>query len=376
MRIGFDAKRVFHNFRGLGNYSRTLISGLDKYYPKDELYLFTPDFSDKTWIKNHLDLKVITPEKSFFKRFPTLWRSIFLGQDLLKYDLDIYHGLSHEIPPFIEKQNIKKVVTIHDLLFLRYPENFPWIDRQVYKWKFSSSCHRADLIVAICEQTKKDIIEFLNIPQEKIKVLYQSCNPLFYKKLNAKTKSDYRKKYSLPDKFILYVGALEVNKNVINLIRAYKKTDTAMPLVIVGRGENYKKLLEKEIIDLGIKEKILFLDFVPLADLPGLYQNAHLFVFPSFFEGFGLPIVEAMFSGVPVITTKGSCFPEAGGPNTIYVDPHGPDELCIAIKTVLGNDMLRHEMIQKGLEYVTKFTSEATSHKLRQVYQNLLKTHK
>lgn len=375
MRVGFDAKRVFHNLRGLGNYSRTLISGLDKYYPEDDLYLFTPGFSDKTWVNDYPDLKVITPEKSFFKKFSSLWRSVFLGQDISKYDLDIYHGLSHEIPPFMDNPKVKKIVTIHDLLFLRYPENFPWIDRQVYKWKFSSSCQRADLVLAICEQTKRDLIHFLEIPKEKIKVLYQSCNPIFYNKLTTVEKDHYREKYSLPDKFILYVGALEANKNVLNLIRAYKKADPSMPLVIVGRGENYKKLMEKEILDLGINENVLFLDYVPLKDLPGLYQNAYLFVFPSFFEGFGLPIVEAMFSGTPVITTKGSCFPEAGGPNTIYVDPHGPEELCEAIKKVLDSPSLRQKMIEKGLDFVTKFTLEITSKNLQKTYQDILKTH-
>jgi len=375
MRVGFDAKRVFHNFRGLGNYSRTLISGLSANYPENDLYLFTPDFSAKTWIKNHPSLNVITPKKVFYKKFPSLWRSVFLRQDLSQYDLDIYHGLSHEIPPFMKGLKVKTVVTIHDLLFMRYPQNFSSIDRLVYKWKFTSSCHRADLVIAICEQTKRDIVDFLKIPEEKIKVLYQSCNPIFYNKLSAETKSHFRSKYSLPEKFILYVGALEANKNVINLIRAYKMATPSMPLVIVGKGAEYKKFMQKEMGELGIEDKVLFLDYIPFEDLPGLYQNAELFVFPSFFEGFGLPIVEAMFSGTPVITTKGSCFPEAGGKHTIYVDPHGPDELCYAMNKVLENPSLGLEMVQKGLEYVTKFTQRATSKELHQAYLNLLDTH-
>jgi len=374
MKIGFDGKRVFHNLRGLGNYSRTLISGLDKYYPEDELYLFTPDFSDKSWLKNHPKLSIITPEGPFFSKFSTLWRSVFLGQDIAKYDLDIYHGLSHEIPPFVENLKAKKVVTIHDLLFLRYPENFPWIDRRIYKWKFTSSCQRADLVIAICEQTKRDIIEFLGIPEGKIKVLYQSCNPIFYKKLSEEKKAYFQKKYSLPKEFILYVGSLEANKNVLNLIKAYKLASPSIPLVIVGRGADYKKLMAQEILNLGIEKNVLFLDYVPLSDLPGIYQNAHLFVFPSFFEGFGLPIVEAMFSGTPVITTKGSCFPEAGGEHCVYVDPHGPKELCGALREVLGDKLKRDMMIQKGEEYVRKFSLETTSMNLRKTYQQLLGT--
>jgi glycosyltransferase involved in cell wall biosynthesis len=131
----------------------------------------------------------------------------------------------------------------------------------------------------------------------------------------------------------------------------------------------------QEIANLGIEDKVVFLDYIPFEDLPGLYQNAHLFVFPSFFEGFGLPIVEAMFSGVPVITSEGSCFPESGGPNSIYVNPHKPEKLCEAIKNVLNNPVLREEMIEKGLKYVTKFTQKATSENLHQTYLDLLKTH-
>jgi glycosyltransferase involved in cell wall biosynthesis len=375
MRIGFDAKRVFHNLRGLGNYSRTLVSGLSKYYPEDSYYLFTPNFSDKTWIKGHPELEVVTPKKAFYKKFPGLWRSLFLSSDISSQGLDIYHGLSHEIPPFMENTGVKTVVTIHDLLFIRYPQNFPWIDRQVYKWKFTSSCQRADLIIAICEQTKRDIVDFLKIPEEKIKVLYQSCNPIFYQKLDEEKKNHFKTKYSLPEKFILYVGALEPNKNVLNLLKAYKLANPNMPLVIVGRGDEYKKLMVQEIANLGIEDKVVFLDYIPFEDLPGLYQNAHLFVFPSFFEGFGLPIVEAMFSGVPVITSEGSCFPESGGPNSIYVNPHKPEKLCEAIKNVLNNPVLREEMIEKGLKYVTKFTQKATSENLHQTYLDLLKTH-
>ena len=244
----------------------------------------------------------------------------------------------------------------------------------MYKWKFTSSCQRADLVVAICEQTKRDIVDFLNIPEEKIKVLYQSCNPIFYQKLDEEKKNYFKTKYSLPEKFILYVGALEANKNVLNLIKAYKLAEPNMPLVIVGRGSEYKNLMVEEIANLGIESKVVFLDYIPFEDLPGLYQNAHLFVFPSFFEGFGLPIVEAMFSGVPVITSEGSCFPESGGPNSIYVNPHKPEELCTAIKNVLNNPALREEMIEKGLKYVTKFTQKATSENLHQTYLDLLKT--
>jgi len=377
MKISYDGKRAFHNFRGLGHFSRTLIKGMIKYYPDNEYSAFTPVLKDERairWKNETPELKVIEPENIVSKSLSTLWRSVFLSGLIRKINPDIYHGLSHELPPGISSLRGKSIVTIHDLLFLRFPEFFPYIDRAVYKKKFSYSCSHADKVLAICNQTKKDLIELLGVPQEKIEVVYQSCDPIFYTKLSNDEKKELQKKLQLPDKYILSVGALEPNKNILNLLKAYikgefKKTHS---LVIVGKGKKYKKILEEVISQHSIQSNVFFYEDVAQEHLPGVYSNADLFVFPSFFEGFGRPIVEALFSGVPVITSKGSCFPEAGGEKTIYVDPHSPLELEAAMKSVLTSSHLREEMIEHGKNYCQKFHLKNTSKNLMEVYRSVV----
>ncbi len=377
MRIGFDGKRIFHNFRGLGNYSRNLVEGLMEFSPENEVFIFTPPFKDQRaidWAKNHPKAKIICPKTSLFKKFPSIWRSLFISNEIKKMDLDIYHGLSHELPFFVDQLKCKKVVTIHDLIFKRYPDFFSMIDRNTYSLKYSYSCKNADLIIAICEQTKKDLIDFMGIPAEKIEVAYQSCNPVFAKQLSYDEKSLIRKKYKLPENYILFVGALEPNKNALNLVKAFENIKSKdIFLVLVGKGKSYKQQILKEINLMGIKERVIFYDYISTEDLPGIYQMAKLFVFPSFFEGFGIPIIEALFSRTPVITTKGHCFPESGGPSTLYVDTSKPTEITSAIRKVLESSDLAKEMAEKGWEYVQKFRPEKTNKKIIEIY-NLIKS--
>ncbi|MBT6326870.1 MAG: glycosyltransferase family 4 protein, partial [Bdellovibrionales bacterium] len=349
MKVGLDAKRVFHNFRGLGNYSRTLIESLDNFYSEHQYYLYTTPYSDKramNWEENNSNCIIKTPKTSLGKALPSFWRTFQLKSDLEQDNLDIYHGLTHELPYGIDKLNLLKVVTIHDLIFLRYPDFFPWIDRQVYFKKFKYSCKNADIIISICQQTKDDLIHFLNVPAEKIKVVYQSCSPHFYDL--AVGKNEILKKYFINDEYILYVGAIEERKNVLNLVRAYKKTNRHEKLVLIGSGGQYLDKVKNEIKLLKLESKVIILNSVPFSDLPVLYQSAKLFCFPSLFEGFGIPIIEALFSKTPVLTSKGSCFPESGGPSSMYIDPLDSNSIASGIIKVLSDNSLAEEMKING----------------------------
>lgn len=377
MKISFDAKRIFHNFRGLGNYSRTLVSGLNKFYPENKYHLYSPELKDERaieWKESHPDLIVETPKFFIAKKFSSFWRSLFLSLRLSKDSPDIYHGLSHEIPPFIKFTSIKTAVTIHDLIFLRFPHFFPWIDRIVYKKKFSGSCRNADIVIAICEQTKRDLIEFLNVPEEKIVVSYQSCNPLFYSLLPESKRNEVLEKYEINYEYLFYVGAIEERKNVKSILEAYIKSKAFnnVKLVLVGNGGQYKREIIDRVNELKLNDKVIFLSNVPNEDLPALYQSSKSFIFPSFFEGFGIPIIEALFSGTPVITSKGSCFPESGGPGSIYIDPNSIDELVTAIDSVSFDEDLRRNMISTGIEYVQKFKIENTTNDIMSIYEQLL----
>jgi glycosyltransferase involved in cell wall biosynthesis len=378
-KIGFEAKRLFHNFRGLGNYGRTLVRGLAKYYPESEYQLYTPNFGDqranlyRDEILKSPNVSIKTPKSYLGKILPALWRSKFISSDILSEDLDIFHGLSHELPSGLEKQTkTKKLVTIHDLIFLRYPEFFPFIDRVIYKRKFKYACTVADKVVAICEQTKNDLVEFLDVPAEKIVVHYQSCDPHFYEMFSDERKREVKRDHNLPERFVLFVGALEERKNVKTLIDAFALMKTkGVDLVVIGSGHE-KENLQTRAETYKLTDRVHFLDKVSFADLPGIYQLAEVFCYPSFFEGFGIPIVEALFSGTPVVTSQGSCFPESGGDAARYINPYRSLELAEALDQILNSEDLKEEMIEKGLRYVQKFHVKETTRKLMEIYQSVI----
>ncbi len=377
MRIGFDAKRAFHNSRGLGNYSRDLITGLSKYYSSHEYFLFTPpvEMGENTrWAKDYNNLRIITPQTFLAKKFSSLWRSFSLKDEISKYELDIFHGLSHELPVGISNSNCKSVVTIHDLIFLRFPEFFPFIDRKVYLKKFTYACDHADTVIAICEQTKRDLIEFLGVREDKIEVVYQTCNPRFYTLWEDSKRKETLSKYNIKKDFILTVGAIEQRKNVLSLVKAYAslKKEINVDLVIVGKGKAYKEQVQNYIKSKGLESRVHILENVSHFDLPAFYQEAKLFCYPSHFEGFGIPIIEALFSKTPVITSRGSCFPEAGGPNSIYIDPESVGEISDAIVSVLTDEDKSYQMAEMGRNYVEKFHRSKTSENLFQIYNKLL----
>ena len=378
MRLGFDGKRATQNFRGLGNYSRGIIEGLLD-YSEEELYLYSPLVKDaraQQWLKDNENERLIlkVPNSTIEQKVPSLWRSFSIIRDLKRDDLDIYHGLSHEIPfGVLSNAKMKTVVTIHDLIFLRYPEFFPLIDRMTYKKKFSYAGLNADMVIAICEQTKRDLVEFLNIDERKILVHYQSCDPVFYVERVFEEKKSLMRKYSFERPFILNVGAFEERKNQLNLIEAFSKiaTQVEQDLVLIGNGKKYLEECKKMVEDKKLGHRVHFLSNVPFSELPLFYQTADLFCFPSHFEGFGLPIVEALFSKTPVITSFGSCFPESAGPDSVYIDPLSVQDISDKIVKVLNDVTLQEVMINKGYQFVQKFHRKNVTEKLLECYARL-----
>jgi glycosyltransferase involved in cell wall biosynthesis len=376
MNIGFDAKRLFNNFTGLGNYSRTLVKNLNLYHNENEYFLYTPKANPTQDNEYFINQENITLRQPKHKLLGSYWRTFELANLLDKDKIDIYHGLSHELPLNIVQSKAKSVVTIHDLIFKIYPETYPKFDRYIYDSKFKYSCQKADTIVAISECTKNDIIKFYGIAPEKIKVIYQSCNPLFFTPslLDAQT---VLAKYNLPAEYLLYVGAIAERKNIITLIKAYsllKPTDQ-IPLVLVGSGKEYLEKCKNLAKELKIDHKIIWLNNLwSNSELQIVYQNANCFIYPSVYEGFGIPIIEALLSGTPVVASNTSCLPEAGGSSSLYFDPLNAEQLSSQIATVLNMDSLqKQQIIKQGKDFATqKFNAEATSTEMMQLYQSLL----
>lgn len=377
MRLGFDGKRATQNFRGLGNYSRGLIEGLLQ-YSEEELFLYSSKVIDpraESWLKANQNerLHLKGPDHFWEAAIPSLWRSFSLINDLKKDGLDLYHGLSHEVPVGIKGQSFKSVVTIHDLIFLRYPEFFPLIDRMTYKKKFHYSSHNSDMVIAICEQTKTDLINFLGVEEKKIVVHYQSCDPLFYIERSKEEQGQVKLKFGLSRPYILNVGAFEERKNQLKLIEAFAKIThlVEQDLVLIGNGKKYRDECQAKVTELKLDSRIHFLSNVPFNELPVIYQAADLFCFPSHFEGFGLPIVESLFSKTPVITSFGSCFPESAGPDSEYIDPLSTSSISDKVVEVLGSTSLQNKMISRGYEFVQKFHRKNSTDKLLECYARL-----
>lgn len=377
MKIGFDGKRATKNFRGLGNYSRSMIDGLMEYSTHD-LFLYTPKFNHPraaSWVahKDKRRFHVREPHTLIENTFPSIWRSMGVVADIKKDDLDIYHGLSHEIPYGMGDLKTKTVVTIHDVIFLRYPEFFPLIDRINYKRKFTYAIQNADLVIAICEQTKKDIIEFLGGDEKKIVVHYQSADPHFYAQREFSLKKKLMEKYGFERPFMLCVGAVEERKNQLSLIEAFERIShkVEQDLVIVGQGKKYLDACKEKVKELNLARRVHFLSNISFDELPIFYQTADLFCFPSQFEGFGIPIVEALFSKTPVLTSYGSCFPESAGPSSMYVDPLSIDDITRGILKVLEDVELQNKMIFDGHFYAQQFTLENTTKELVKIYDSL-----
>ncbi|MBL7815359.1 MAG: glycosyltransferase family 4 protein [Saprospiraceae bacterium] len=376
MKIGYDAKRAFHNFTGLGNYSRTLIETLTTHFPENEYHLFTPKLNDLqrvTKITMHPSVKVHTPEDTLGKKLSALWRSYTIKNDIEKQGIQIFHGLSHELP-LSTPSTTRTVVTIHDLIHERYPSFYPFIDRKVYSFKFKRACQQADAVVAISEQTKQDIIDFYKIDASKVQVIYQSCDPIFYKNRPLSIESEILKKYNLPNHFLLYVGTINERKNLLGLVKALKAIDNQkdIKLVVIGDGGDYLTKVKKFVTDNDLHNRIVFIPKIDFQDLPTIYKLARIFVLPSFFEGFGIPIIEALWSGVPVISSVDSCFSEAGGPHSIYINPYNVDELVHAIDLVWHDETLRNYMILRGYEYVEKFKDDQIGATWIKLYESLL----
>lgn len=372
MKIGFEAKRVYHNTTGLGNYSRDLVRGLAKFYPQNQYYLYNP--KPRKEILFSTDDQSITqklPSSKFFKKFKNYWRQKGIVNDLILDNISVFHGLSGELPAGLRKNKIKSVVTIHDLIFVRYPKLYSFFDRKIHFIKFKKAVQQADIVIAISEQTKRDIIDFLHVDENKIRVIYQSCHNAFKQEYSNDLKELVKSTYKLPESFVLNVGTLEERKNAFHIVKAIKDIDTT--LVLIGRETSYSDQIRSYIKANNIENKVLFLKNIPLEDLVIIYQLATVFVYPSIFEGFGIPIIEALYSKTPVITTNSGVFPEAGGPYSIYVDPGNIEEIKNQIQYLLESESLQLKLAENGYEYVQKFSEENQAKQVMEIYKALVK---
>ena len=369
MKIGFDGKRAEHNTSGIGNYSRDVIKHLAAHYPNNEYLLFSPK-PGKCFEFHHPQLSRKYPTSLIDKMSPSLWRRKGIVTDLRKNGVELFHGLSNELPSGISAYGGKSIATIHDLIFERYPDFYSRIDRKIYKEKTQSALEEADLIIAISEQTKKDLIELYGAKADKIRVVYQSCHSAFQKNVKPETIEQIRLGYQLPKKYFIQVGTLEPRKNAINSLRALALLEKEH-LVFIGKKTDHQKELDSEIERLELGQRVHFLEDVPVSFLPALYAGATASLYISHFEGFGIPIIESLFSGTPVITNKEGCFSEGGGKHALYVDVNNPKDIA-EVMIRLQDPSVREDLIRDVNAHLGHFSEKATTDQLMSVYKDVM----
>ena len=380
MRIGYDGKRAVQNFTGLGNYSRYVIEALQKYYPDNEYFLYAPKprvNSRLSFIleKGNRSVSMHYPLSAKWKKLSALWRIKGIRENLERDQLDLFHGLSNELPLNIKKvKSIKSIVTIHDLIFLRLPYCYSFIDRKIYNYKFNRACQNADHIIAVSECTKADIVHFYGIPQEKISVIYQGCDPVFSIPATRTKKEEVCNRYQLPKHYILSVGTIEKRKNTLSIVKALCKLPKHIHLVLIGKSTSYSKTINEFIDKSDLQGRVHLLHNIPFADLPAIYQLADTFVYPSIYEGFGIPILEALNSGIPVVAATGSCLEEAGGKYSLYTAPYDVEAMANAIKQSFIPET-RTRMIEEGVKWAQQFSQKQMAVQTIDCYNRVLHNH-
>ena len=361
--IGLDAKRIVRNATGLGSYGRTLVNDLLRTTADDYLFrLYAPDEGRedlRQQVLQHPNLEFCYPkgdppqpslkregDSSLFTLHSSLfWRTFGIARDLLRDGVQLYHGLSGELPVGIRKRGIKTVVTIHDLIFLRHPEYYKWIDRKIYAWKFRRTLKEADLIIAISECTKRDIIHYGHVPEEKIRLVYQSCSTWFKQHVGDDQRQKVNARYELPNRYVIHVGTIEERKNILLAVQALPLLPEDLHLVVVGRQKPYAQQVLSEARRLGVDTRLHLLQGIPNADLPALYQMAE---------------------------ATGSCLEEAGGPSCLYVSPDDPEAFASALLQVLKGAEGREARILQSQEYVRRFEGTDVASQVLAIYEELL----
>ena len=376
LTIGFDAKRIMRNSTGLGSYGRTLVRDL-AYLPESlRLRLYAPDKGHdhlRSQVEGLPRISFCYPKAGSYLPFEkALWREHGVVKDLQKDKVQVFHGLSGELPRGIRKSGIRSVVTIHDLIFLRHPEFYPWIDAKIYAWKFRRTLKEADHIIAISECTKRDVLELGKVDPERVSVVYQSCAPRFTKEISPVEQEEMRLQYGLPKRFILNVGTIEQRKNILLAVKALPNLPTDLSLVIIGRQTNYTNEVLDYVNTHDLSRRVFILHNVPDDHLPALYAQAEAFVYPSVYEGFGIPIIEAISSGLPVVACTGSCLEEAGGPDNLYVATNDPEAMATAIRQVLKGAPGREERIARSRDYIRRFEGNDVATQVLDIYRSLL----
>jgi len=368
MRIGIDARMTHYRQAGISQYTLQLLEGLARCDPADEFVILQSRKSKEPILRrpNFATRRLYTPCHHRLEQY-------LLPLEITPLRLDILHSTDF-IPPFWRRRNCRSVITVHDLVFLMYPDLLTKESARYYG-QIDEAVKSSDAIIAVSQATKMDLIRLLGVSEKKITVIYESASPIF-RPLNREEVSEHvRARFGLTGDFVLFVSTIEPRKNVPNLLRAFRLLlDNYHPKVkLVLAGE--KGWLFEEVYQLAdtlkLGEDALFLGRVKTEELLWLYNAAKALVAPSLYEGFGLPPLEAMACGTPVITSNISALPEVVGDAGMLVDPQDVEDISVAIWRILGDDQLRASLVEKGFKRAAVFSWDKAAQETLALYHSL-----
>lgn len=384
MKIVFDAKSVGDTSKNSGvvNYARNLINELKKAEPKNDYSFYFNAFKANEVKRAEENIRRLDPKTEYrFSRIPSKLLRIFFrlfGTTLFPIEfvlgkLDVLHLLA----PVVELPKTytgKTVMTVHDLTFIKHPQYHPEVVINLVK-VFPKLAQKVDFIIADSQATKNDLVAHTGVSEKKVTVVYLAADEKF-RPLGKNKVLEVIEKYKLSNPYIMFVGSFEPRKNIVGLIQAFslvKQKIKTLDLVLVGRkGWLFEPIL-KEIKNSPCQDSIRWLDKVGDGDLPALLNGTAVFAYPSFYEGFGLPILEAMSCGVPVVCSNSSSMPEVGGDAAYYVNPDSIEDIAKGILTVINDSKLQRQMIQRGLTRAKNFSWEKTAKETLDVYREVVK---
>lgn len=378
MRIAIDITSLPTQLVGVGSYAKNLITSLTKFDTENQYFIFVKREHSNVFTINQSNLSIIYQKNILRNKIlRVLWEQFILPLYIKRLKIDLLHSIHYTIPLFA---GCKVVVTFHDMTFFLYPKKHIFIKRIFFKLFIYISSWRANRLIAVSNNTKKDIIKFMHINNGKIDVVYEIIDSKYHPIKNKSAILKVKKKYKIFNKFILYVGTLEPRKNIVNLIQAYykliSKNNVTHQLVIVGKkGWHYQeifKIVTKLNLNKG-RERIVFTGYVSEEELPFLYNAADVFVYPSLYEGFGIPPLEAMACGVPVISSNLSSIPEVIGEAGILINPYNIQDIYQTLYKLLNDDKLKKELKSKGLKRAQEFSSEKLANETIKVYKKTMK---
>jgi glycosyltransferase involved in cell wall biosynthesis len=374
MRIGINTLYLIPGAYG-GNevYVRNLLIALQKIDSINEYIVFTNKEGSGTFrFENSNWREICCPVRAMVKPLRIIWEQLILPWQVRKNQLDLLHGVGYIVPLIF---SCPSAVTIYDIGHIRFSQMFPPIEQMAWRTLVPRSARKASAILTISSSARDDIADAYKVDPHKIFVTPLAADGSFHPNVDGSQLINVKKRYMIDQRYILSVNQIKPNKNLEGLIRAFakasKKLDLEYQLVLVGRvrDNDYYSLLSALVTDLGIKQKVIFTGHVPDEDLPKLYSAADLFIFPSFYEGFGIPAIEAMACGVPVILSNAPALPEVGGNAALYFDPNNVDQIAQSIYTVLSDDDLKVDLAAKSQIRAREFSWEKTARDTLDVYQ-------